>query len=55
MIVQKAGTVSKSRPIQTGGDREREFGDAAVGVDAVVRQEAPPPPKGMGKLIDRSA
>jgi hypothetical protein len=53
MIVQKIGTSPK--PPSRGVDRDRDSGDAAVGVDAVVRQASPPPPPGTGKLIDKSA
>jgi hypothetical protein len=52
MIVQKIGTSPKP---PTGGNRDRDSGDAAVGIDAVVRQTSPPPPPGTGKLIDKSA
>jgi hypothetical protein len=54
MILPKTGTSPKSPPTQAG--RDRDSGDAVVGVDAVVRQAPPPPPPpGMGKLVDKTA
>jgi hypothetical protein len=50
MILPKTATSPKSPPPPPG--RERDSGDAAVALDAVVRQ-APPPP-GMGKLVDKT-